>query len=182
MYDSSYGFAPPPMEMPLFINTSNGPHAAISFPGEYLYGGFGSKVNVILDDTPDKEPTKKRRKKNAKDTNDLPPPDLFTCTDDYKDALVSLDSTEFDKYVQQLGKLNKINSDDHNILKDMRRRIKNRESARKSRESRRNKMDSLEDKVKELTNETNGLEREVACLEKEKELMLSEKSYLPKPL
>jgi len=69
-------------------------------------------------------------------------------------------------------------SEETSIIKDIRRRIKNRESARKCRQNRKNKMGSLEEKIKILSEETHQLRTEIAAYKRESQCLTDEVEYL----
>jgi len=99
----------------------------------------------------------------------------------YEDALLSLDSISFDEYIEKSMISRKFSNQEQEIVKDIKRRIKNRESARKSRKIKRNKLDVLEGKVKDLKEENNNLKMEVSHLRIENNQLRNEVVRLNSP-
>jgi len=97
---------------------------------------------------------------------------------DYKDSLVFLDSISFDKFIQKLTKKKNFSSEEKELVKDLRRKIKNRESARKSRMNKKSKVEDLEKKVKKLTDSTYNLREYIAVLKNENSKLKEEIVYL----
>jgi len=89
-----------------------------------------------------------------------------------------LDSQSFDEYVEGAYLVKKFSEDEKEYFRDIRKRIKNRESARKSRKNKRTKMDTLESQVLELTEESNNLRQENHNLSQENFQLKNEVVYL----
>jgi len=121
---------------------------------------------------------KRPRKRKRKAAVNLPTAEQLSNIQSYEDGLLSLDSVSFDEYVDRALQFHRFSDDDRNLLRDIRRRIKNRESARKSRKNKRTKMSTLEGQVMELTDETVGLKREIFNLKVENNQLRSEVVYL----
>jgi len=88
------------------------------------------------------------KKKRKKSDGELPEPSEVLDIEDVLNVLVTMDSESFDDYVNQISSFREIGltNDENNLVKDMRRKIKNRESARKCRQNKKNKMELLEEK------------------------------------
>jgi len=123
---------------------------------------------------------KRPRKKRKKDTDSLPSPSDLGNIKDVQEVLVNYDSNLFDDYIAQVTKyrLTVLTKEENNVIKDIRRRIKNRESARKCRKNRKNKLETLEDKIKELEEDTHHLEEDISSYKKENQCMTEEVKYL----
>jgi len=100
--------------------------------------------------------------------------------DEYQNILVSLDSDVFDDFVAQVTKNREqgLSNEETTVIKDIRRRIKNRESARKCRQNRKNKMGTLEEKIKYLTEDTNELQTDIAAYKRENKCLTDEVQFL----
>jgi len=107
----------------------------------------------------------------------LPDPDKFCDIKKYEDALLSLDSITFDEYIKKVNGIKKIEDKDKLFIKDIKRKIKNRESARKSRRCRKSKIDVLQSKVSILNNENVALKSEMKNLKQENTNLKGEVNY-----
>jgi len=96
----------------------------------------------------------------------------------HKDSLIFMDSISFDKFIQKLSKKKNFTSEEKELIKDLRRKIKNRESARKSRMNKKSKVEDLEKKVKKLHDSTTYLSEYVAVLKNENKQLKEEIVYL----
>jgi len=123
---------------------------------------------------------KRAKKKRKKNTDDLPHPSNLTNIEAVQNILVNYDSDVFDDYIGQVTKYRdgKLTKDETNNNKDIRRRIKNRESARKCRQNRKNKLETLEEKIKNLGNETQQLQEDISSYKKENQCLTEEVKYL----
>jgi len=116
-------------------------------------------------------------KKRKRDENGVDAKNVSN-VEDVQDYLVSLSCKEFDEFVGVMSKSRSLTSEESNLIKDIRRRIKNRESARKCRQNRRNKLETLEDKIKGLSEETQKLQQSIASLKMEGQCVQEDVSYL----
>lgn len=91
-------------------------------------------------------PKKRLRSGEAK----LPTPEKLANEnlDNFKSGLVSLNSLDFESFISKLNKVKIYTSEEKALVKEVRKKIKNRESARKSRINKKNKVEDLEDKIK----------------------------------
>jgi len=127
----------------------------------------------------DLEELKRPKKRKRKSTLSLPQPEKFESDIKfYEDALISLDSISFDEYMDRISIYRRFNQEEKDKLRDIKKRIKNRESARKSRNNKRNKLETLEYQVKDLTEETVTLREEISYLTQENHQLKSEVVYL----
>jgi len=85
----------------------------------------------------------------------------------YEDALLSLDSMSFEEYIGKVMNHRRFTENDNNLVKDIKRRIRNRESARKSRRNKKTKIEVLQDKVNQLNGENLGLKQDVYGLKQD---------------
>jgi len=85
----------------------------------------------------------------------------------YEDALMSLDSVSFEEYIGKVMNHKRFTENDNNLVKDIKRRIRNRESARKSRRNKKTKIEVLQDKVSQLNGENLGLKQDVYSLKQD---------------
>jgi len=124
--------------------------------------------------------SKKRPRKKKKNMEELPSPNGLTNIEDVQNILVTLDSEVFDEYIGQVTKFRErgLSNEETNVVKDIRRRIKNRESARKCRQNRKNKMGTLEEKIKALVDETHQLQEDIAGYKKENQCLEEEVQFL----
>jgi len=129
-----------------------------------------------IDDISSGRPSKKRKK----NSDGLPDPRELKNIEDVQNILVTIDSNVFDDYISQVTKYRErgLTNEETNIVKDIRRRIKNRESARKCRQNRKNKMESLEEKIKDLNEETHQLQEDIVSYRKENQCLTDEINYL----
>jgi len=126
------------------------------------------------------ESKKRPRKKRKKNSDELPDPRELKNIEEVQNILVTIDSHVFDDYISQVTKFREsgLTNEETNIVKDIRRRIKNRESARKCRQNRKNKTESLEEKIKDLNEETQQLQEDIISYKKENYCLAEEVKYL----
>jgi len=98
--------------------------------------------------------------------------------EDFKRGLVSLNSIDFEAYMLKLNKIKIYTNEEKEVIKDIRRKIKNRESARKSRLNKKNKVDDLEVKIKKLAQVTFKMKEAVSILKKENNQIKNEINFL----
>jgi len=141
------------------------PESSFSFDDDYLI-----KEEKIL------RPKKRKRNGEVKvvDPDEMEGDSLTK----HKDSLIFMDSISFDKFVQKLSKKKTFTSEEKELVKDLRRKIKNRESARKSRMNKKSKVEDLEIKVKKLHDSTTYLSEYVAVLKNENKQLKEEIVYL----
>jgi len=139
----------------------------------YTSTGDNGMRNYYVDDE-NKRPKKRKRKSSV----DLPSPEKLLNVKLYEDSLLALDSQSFDEYVEGAYLKKKFSEEEKDYFRDIRRRIKNRESARKSRKNKRTKLDTLSSQVQELTDETNNLRLDNNNLRQENFQLKNEVVYL----
>jgi len=143
---------------------------SISFPNYSFDEDYLEKEEKIL------RPKKRRRKGEVKVIKE--PDDIEGDLMKNKDSLIFMDSISFDKFIQKLSKKKSFTSEEKELVKDLRRKIKNRESARKSRMNKKSKVEDLEKKVKKLHDSTTYLSEYVAVLKNENKQLKEEIVYL----
>eukprot|EP01130_Rhizamoeba_saxonica_P001883 TRINITY_DN11707_c0_g1_i1.p1 TRINITY_DN11707_c0_g1~~TRINITY_DN11707_c0_g1_i1.p1 ORF type:complete len:358 (-),score=91.25 TRINITY_DN11707_c0_g1_i1:65-1138(-) len=131
-----------------------------------------SKVDEV------KKPRKRKRYSNEEEVNDLPNPRDMLDVVKFEDPLSVLNSEDFDNYIVRLESVRLLNDSEKEIVKNVRRRIKNRESARKSRRNKRNKLDDLETKVDGLRKKNIDMKEEISKLKNENMQLKNEVNYL----
>jgi regulator of replication initiation timing len=137
-----------------------------------VYNNFGYTGSVAKDEN------KRPRKRKRTGTVQLPSPNELTNAKDYEDALIALDSQSFDEYVEGAYRFKKYTEEEKEFFRDIRRRIKNRESARKSRMNKRTKLDTLSVQVQDLNDQTSILIQENEQLKIENYQLKNEVFYL----
>jgi len=158
------------------LNGFNDPSSssAYNYYGSYFTTDSNGMRNYYVDDE-NKRPKKRKRKS----TIDLPTPEkLSSNVKMFEDSLLALDSQSFDEYVEGAYLVKKFSEDEKEYFRDIRRRIKNRESARKSRKNKRTKLDTLAYEVQELTDESSNLRQENLNLRQENFQLKNEVVYL----
>jgi len=95
----------------------------------------------------------------------------------FKESLVTLDSDAFDKYIRRVQQFRSLSPEEREEIKQITRRIKNRESARRSRAEKKDKMSDLEQDVNGLRNQLDALKLEVATLNSENRQLRSELNF-----
>jgi len=155
MVDSNYGLF---YADPNFMNTYNPIQDNSVGLNAIDSNSDNSFMNEVFYDL--KRPKKRKRKSNVH----LPEAEKLENVKSFEDALLSLDSISFDEYIKKTMNSRSLPEEEIELVKDIKRRIKNRESARKSRNIKRSKLDNLEGKVKELKEENTSLKNEVSYL------------------
>jgi len=148
--------------------------------GEDVMKSVNKKRSRVEDDLIDEEVDRKeiiRPKKRVKTTLvKLPNPETI---ESLKDTLVSLNSVDFEDFIQKFTENKKrLSKEERDVIKDLRRKVKNRESARKSRINKKNKVDILEKKIEILQENTDNMKEYVSVLKNENNNIKSEISYL----
>lgn len=161
-----------------FGNSGNNVGVNGDYVNHYFYN-FGALS--LMDDDDEKEEKILRPKKRMRNGSfKLPDPDEIKNDDmeKYKEILINSDSSSFDSFVQRLSKIKIYSNEEKELIKDIRRKIKNRESARKSRMNKKNKVDDLEKKLKKLTERTHKAKEIMSVLKKENNEIKSEIQFL----
>jgi len=142
-----------------------------------MYNNYGYTGNVS---TYVKDENTRPRKRKRKSTVALPAANELVNINikDYEDSLIALDSQTFDEYVEGAYRFRKYTEEEKEYFRDIRRRIKNRESARKSRMNKRTKLDTLSVQVKDLNDHTSLLIQENEQLKQENFQLKNEVIYL----
>jgi len=140
----------------------------------YGYPTMSTSNTGSFENDGNKRPRKRKRKSPVK----LPAPNELINAKDYEDSLISLDSQTFDEYVERAYQYRKYSEEEKEYFRDVRRRIKNRESARKSRMNKRTKLDNLSGQVKGLNDQTALLKQENESLKLENYQLKNEVIYL----
>jgi len=161
-------------------NNGNFPFKGVSqIPDNLFKPNLLSTLSMSVSKENDSE-SKRAKKKRKKNTDELPPPSELSNIETVQNILVNFDSNLFDEYISQVSKFRdgNLTKEETNIIKDIRRRIKNRESARKCRQNRKNKLETLEEKIKNLSEETHALQEDISSYKKENQCLAEEVKYL----
>jgi len=119
----------------------------------------------------------KKSKKRKRDDGRVEPKDVKN-VEECQDYLVTLTCSEFDEFVKNIGKFRKMSGEETSAAKEIRRRIKNRESARKCRQNRKDKLESLEMKIKKLTEKTNKQLQDISGLKMQNDCVKNEVAFI----
>jgi len=167
-YDSNTG-----TYIPVTVTVGENVYPQQSMNG-YNYTTSGDMRSYYVSDDENIRPRKRKRKSKV----DLPAPNNLKNVKDYEDSLIALDSQTFDEYVEGAYQYRKYSEEEKEYFRDLRRRIKNRESARKSRMNKRTKLDTLSGQVKDLNDHTMLLQQENDSLKRENSQLKNEVIYL----
>jgi archaellum component FlaC len=107
------------------------------------------------------------RKRQRKSLVPLPPPNQILDVINFEDALLELDSYSFEEYIEKASQFRTFTPKEEELVNDMNRKIRNRESARKSRLNKKKTLQSLNAKVDELNEENEHLKKENESLKRE---------------
>jgi len=110
----------------------------------------------------DKRPKKRKR---AQPANSLPDPTKVENLKKYEDPLIASDSVTFGEFETKLRSSRKISTTEDKLLKSIRRKINNRESARRSRANAKQKVSTLEQEIEKLKEDTSIMKQRLRQLE-----------------
>jgi len=94
------------------------------------------------------------------------------------DVLLTLSTADFDVWFNRLNHLRDLTSEEESTIRLVRRRIRNRESARDSRSNKKNYLQSLQSQVDELKNNNHDLSLQMSSLKSENAALKEEANYL----
>jgi len=160
--------------LPTYPANSGDAMNIVSYPSSSSTSSLSSSLADYEDTQEYKRPKKRKRKSNV----ELPQPNMISGVSSYEDALLSLDSVSFDEYIDKANSYQRFTDQEKELIRDIRRRIKNRESARKCRRSRLTKLEILQGKVNEMNEETIILREENSALKVENTKLKNEVFFL----
>jgi hypothetical protein len=183
-YDPATNVMAPVMDTPQYFNADMNAYYTdamnvVTYPSSSSSSSSSSAVpSLSLADYEDTQEYKRPKKRKRKSAVELPQPGKISSVSTYEDALLSLDSVSFDEYIDKANSYQRFSDQDKELVRDIRRRIKNRESARKCRRSRLTKLEILQVKVKEKNEETIILREENSALKIENTKLKNEVFFL----
>jgi len=143
-----------------------------------------NKRKAALPSVSKSRPQKKRKTKKGGDVHKLPPASEIPLNDwisKNQAALVALDSISFEEYISVVEKRKtEFTPKEAAQLKDIRRKIRNRESARNSRQKKKDKLEGLQSQVNELRDHNAALREEISSLDAQKQALHNELAHIHK--